>query len=235
MAYDAQLDTMIQCDPSPNVVVIPINSVYGNRLSLCDSKSDWFGFLAQFCLVSDGSGINHITMKAITSLPDHILERLKTKAQLFDFTAIKVDTEELVQSLFGHLSAILNGQFFSTAVLTAKAFGTILQLLAVARDPSGINITSLVYNVLVSCSVPFMVIQRAVTFLTPYFTTISQCLFPKAQNDDESTCWDWLPLCKAFVMTSMTVLSLIAGSKLPEKSSINSSLRFASTLSRSIS
>nr|QUS52717.1 hypothetical protein 1 [Mute swan feces associated picorna-like virus 16] len=232
--YDSCLDTLLQCDPMPQVIMLPKISIYGNRIFMCEIDSEWYKFLLPYCSLFDGNELKDVWVRSITSLPPHILDRIKVKAQgLFDISFVKVDAEELVKSLFGHIDAIMNHTFFQTAKMSAKAFGILLQLTSVISNPTAINVSSLLYNLFISCSVPFILIQRAVTLLAPYYDQLVKYLTtPRAQNFVNDI--DFGPICRTLVVTCATVLSLIVGSKLPEKGMLTAALRFAGTFGRSI-
>jgi hypothetical protein len=163
--YDSCLDTILQCDPMPQVIMMPKISVYGNRMFLCQVDSAWYNFLLPFCGLFDGDTLRDVFVRAIETLPPHILDRIKVKAQgFFDINFVKVDGERLIASLFGHIESIMNSSFFTTAALSTKAFGILLQLTSVLNNPTTINVASLLFNLLVSCSVSFALIQKAITY-----------------------------------------------------------------------
>lgn len=232
--YDAKLDTMLQCDPMPQVIMQPKISTYGNRMFFCAVESEWYKFLLPYCGLFDGNELRDVHVRAITSLPPHMLDRIKAKAQgLIDFSFVKVDAEELIQSLFGHIDAIMNHTFFQTARLSAKAFGILLQLTSVISNPTCINVSSLLYNLLVGCSIPFILIQKAITFLTPHYNQLlTKLTTPQAQGLTDMI--DFGPLARTLIVTCTTILSLIVGAKLPEKGLMTSALRFAGTFGRSV-
>lgn len=111
--FDLILDTFLVCDEFPKVVMMPIGSVYGNRFFLCDIDSAWYHFLLPYCIYVDRQIVIDVCIRTIDSLPSHIILQLKPKAQgLFDFNAVHVSGNQLIESLFGHIHSVLDHVFF---------------------------------------------------------------------------------------------------------------------------
>lgn len=228
--------SLVVCEFNPNIVMIPKNSIFGNRLFLCSMDSDWFKFLFPYCVLigKDNSSIDNVYIKPIGIIPSEILERFKPRAQgLIDFSLLKVDLSQFVDSIFSNLETFVSSKFMGDVNCSFKMIGVILQLVSVCESPSVLSLSSLFYNLLVTCSIPFKMVKTTLEFISPYLTVLKDAVFGtipvKAQVLDDNS-----SIISSLATVVVTIVSVVTMSKLPDKSTIMSCINFTAKIGRSL-
>lgn len=244
LTYPGKPHTMLLCDPNPTVVIRPVGSIYGNRMFLTAHGSEWFDFLLQFAATFSGEMIEKLYVNTLEgTLPPHILDMFVIKAQSLVNVSMfgNVNTQEIVDAIFKNVDTILSQRIFKTTGLAFQAFGVVLQLSSVIHSPNALSISSLVFNLLKDCAVEFVLIQKVIDFLSPYYKEFVEYVArPRAQldvGDLTDGVKEYITpesVCKIFSVISVTVITAVAAKKLPDKSSVNNAMKFASTLGRAI-
>lgn len=247
-SYPRYPHSMLLCDPTPTVFVRPIHSIYGNRMFMTSHNSPWFDFLIQFAADFEGETLTKLHVYTLEdSLPPHILDKFVAKAQALVNVSMfgNANTSEIVDAVFKNIDQILSQKIFQTTGLALQAFGIVLQLTSVIHSPNIFSVSSLIFNLLKDCAVEFVLIHQVIDFLTPYFNEFVAKVKefvnrPVAQNgvgDVINSINEYINpegICNIFSVISVAVITAVAAKKLPDKSTVNSAMRFASTLGRAI-